>query len=172
MTSSKRGPPFSDFHLTLSPNGSTSINILATPLRTNSSSIMVSLYVTSTMVSETLKGSIVKIGALLTLGSTTEISSVSATGAKIPSETLMVRVFKPISPAAGVPESAPLPATLNHAGPDTLAKVNGSPLTSFALSERVAPLYAVSSVALVSIKGLVWNHGAAGSTRSSLYRCA
>ena len=64
--------------------------------------------------------------------------SVACTGAAMPSLTLTVKLFTPTSLLVGTPESAPLEATISHAGPLSLEKVNEAPAsTSAALPARL-----------------------------------
>src|SRR5262245_783325 len=77
-----------------------------------------------------------------------------------PQESVAVTVntFKPISPAAGVPESAPLLETDSQARPFTLEKVSGLPSGSVA-SPAIDELYEMPTVALVLTTGLLVNAG-------------
>ena len=57
----------------------------------------------------------------------------------VPSVTETTQLFVNVSFTVGVPDSAPLAATFNQAGPLTFAKVIGSPSASEAESARVWP---------------------------------
>src|ERR1043166_4581426 len=71
---------------------------------------------------------------------------------------LTVKLFSPSSAESGVPDSEPLLATLNHAGPLSFPKVMLSPFGSVAFVETV-PEYACPAVAVGSLNGLVIKTG-------------
>src|SRR5688572_23095820 len=63
-----------------------------------------------------------------------------------------LKLFSPALPDSGVPESAPLPATLSHAGPLIFENVSESPFGSVALA-AIVPEYAWPALALGLLKG-------------------
>src|SRR5262245_26145524 len=73
------------------------------------------------------KGLLVKAGAPFTL-----MNKLAVLDAPAASRALTTNELNPIFGFAGVPESAPLPATASQAGPLTLANVTASPLGSLA----------------------------------------
>src|SRR6266481_6709784 len=65
---------------------------------------------------------------------------------------LTMKLFVPSSPDTGVPENAPLGATLSHEGPLSFAKMILSPFGSVAFV-AIVPEYVCPALALGSAKG-------------------